>query len=120
MEMSDKYIIWLDSAIPLSGEKPPNRVNTKMEGFFPLYNIFEKKHVYPMQSMRWKGWKLKKRAEMKRGPHVLFLLFFLELGFFLVDIVRCNTKWNVYYIYGICVYPNSMVYRDMAKSEMDA
>lgn len=35
-----------------------------------------------MQSMRWKGWKLKKRAEMKRGPHVLFLLFFLELGFF--------------------------------------
>lgn len=40
MEMSDKYIIWLDSAIPLSGEKPPNRVNTEMEGFFPLYNIF--------------------------------------------------------------------------------
>lgn len=43
MEMSDKYIIWLDSAIPLSGEKTPNRVNTEMEGFFPLYNIFEKK-----------------------------------------------------------------------------
>lgn len=46
MEMSDKYIIWLDSAIPLSGEKkkiPPNRVNTEMEGFFPLYNIFENK-----------------------------------------------------------------------------
>lgn len=44
MEMSDEYIIWLDSAIPLSGEKPPNRVNTEMEGFFPLYNIFEKKN----------------------------------------------------------------------------
>lgn len=75
-----------------------------------------------MQSMRWKGWKLKKRAEMKRGPHVLFLLFFFiprNWGFS-VDIVRRNTKWNVYYIYGICVYPNSMVYRDMAKSEMDA
>lgn len=65
---------------PYLEKKPPNRVNTEMEGFFPLYNIFEKKkheHVYPMQSMGWKGWKLKKRAEMKRGPHVLFLLFFL-------------------------------------------
>lgn len=37
-----------------------------------------------MQSMRWKGWKLKKRAEMKRGPHVLFFVIFFSpnWGFF--------------------------------------
>lgn len=33
MEMSAKYIIWLDSAIPLSGEQPLYRMNAEKGGF---------------------------------------------------------------------------------------
>lgn len=58
-----------------------------------------------MQSMRWKGWKLKKRAEMKRGPHVLFLLyFFCRTGGFSVDIVRCVIRSGMYIIFMEFVY----------------
>lgn len=130
MEMSDKYIIWLDSAIPLSGEKPPNRVNTEIEGFFPLYNIFEnrsKKNTY-IPCRVWGGkdgnWKRELKWKEVHTFYFCYTFFFFysgRAGVFSVDILYVVIRSGMYIIFMefVCILTPWFI-EIWAKSEMDA